>query len=521
MARHIHYFQIQPDETVAQIIERLSALDRGERALLLLPPDAPGLQHKLALTFLLRAASRRAIRIALVTQNPQTLQLAAELKLSTFPTVGAAEAKRWKRGRGRIFIDRADTESNNFSLEERPTPQPPAPQPSNWARARGFLLRGTLTLTLLSLPVLAALWFLPSANITLTPKLTVIEQEIALRVLPERRSVDVESASIPATVFTVEDEVVVSHASSGQSLLPQQLASGVVTFTNRLSREIVIPEGTSLATSTEPKQYFRTTKAVLLPGGFGESVDATIEAQQSSAGEAGNLPAGAIDEVIASFSESVRVINADATGGGNDATFPIVTQSDHAALREEAESKILANTYQKMSNRLEPGQIIILQSLRIIVKEPEEDWLRYSAPLGEIVATVNLSMRAQVQAVAYRRGDAERLALARLAAERPAQHLFLTESARLNCCLVTTAYEDGSYGLTLQARAEYAPELTEDDFRAALAGRDLAAAQRWLAQNAPLDEETLPEIELQPAWFGRLPFWPERIQIATASAALP
>ena len=516
MARQTHYLQLHPDETAAQVVERLASLPRGAHALFILPPDAPPLQRRLDLTLVLRAASRRAIRIALLSQHPQILHHAAALKVSAFATVGAAEGKRWKRGRARAFSGRDGREAADFEAPVRPTSAEVAPPTTPIARVRGFLLRAIATVMLLALPIVAAAYFLPSANITITLRLRTIEQAIVLRADPKISAIDFEVGAIPVTQFVVRPELSARRASSGSTVQPQSLASGVVTFTNRTTREIVIPAGTALATSNEPQHRFRTTAAARVPAGFGSAVDVTIEAQQSSAGKRGNLPAGAIEVVAAPFAESVRVVNAEATGGGRDASYPVVTAADWVGLRSQLESEIIARAYEEMSARLEPGQTIILQSLVIPPARQQEGWARYSATVGSIVEEVRLTLSAEVVALAYRQSDVQQAALAQFSAAREEGQIFLPERTRVDCCAVAAANDDGSITLMLQATAQYAPDLSAMDYRAPLASRSLEDAARWLAENAPLDTDSPPVMVVSPAWFGRLPFWTERIAIATA-----
>ena len=130
-------------------------------------------------------------------------------------------------------------------------------------------------------------------------------------------------------------------------------------------------------------------------------------------------------------------------------------------------------------------------------------------------------MSAVVSAYAYRQSDIQQVALARLSAARPAGALFLPERTRLECCEVDAVYEDDSVALNLRARGQFLPELPLAEYRARLAGRSASDARAWLADHAPLASGTTPELVISPAWFGRLPFWAERIAIDTALPELP
>ena len=521
MARQTHYLELYADETAAHIVERLNALPRGARALFILPPDAPPLRERLDLTLVLRAAGRRAIRIAIVSDHPQVISQAAALQVSTFDTIGAAEAKRWKRGRARAFSGREDREDAELELPKQPHSSAPPPASTPLGTAWRFFYRTLATILLLSIPILTAAFFIPSAHITFMPHLTTLEHSLTLNADPHAEQIDFEQGIIPVTQFVVRTERSARRPSSGSTVQPQSLASGVITFTNRTTSEIFIPAGTVLATSAEEPLRFRTTDVAIVPAGFGEITEVGIEALQSSAGKRGNLPAGAISVIGPPYAESIRVVNAEATGGGRDATYAVVTAADRDELRTQLESAIIAAAYEEMSARLNSGQTIILQSLTIPPDRQQESWAQYSAAVGEIVDEVQLTLSAEVVALAYHQADVHQVALAQLAAARQADQLFLPERTWVECCVVTAENEDGSISLRLRASAHYAPDLAIDDYRAPLAGRRPADAVQWLRENVPLAADSQPELDLFPTWFRRIPFWAERITFETVLPEAP
>ena len=521
MARLTHYLQLYENETAAHIIERLNELPRGARALFILPPDSPPFQERLDLVLVLRAATRRAIRIALISHHPRVLYHADTLKVSTFDTVGAAEAKRWKRGRARAFSGKAERERAELALPPHSAGLARAPTSSPFTLARKFLLRAIATVGLVSIPLLAAAFFLPSAHITLTPSLTTQVHAITLRADPLVEQIDFDQAIIPVTQFVVRSERSARRLSSGSTVLPQSLATGTVTFTNRTTSEIFVPAGTILASSDEDPLRFRTTDVSIVPAGFGETTTVAIEALQASAGKRGNLPAGAIQVVGPPFAESIRVVNTDATIGGRDATYPVVIAADHSELRRQLESEIITGAYEEMSARLNPGQTIILQSLTIPPERQQESWAQYSAAVGDIVDGVQLTLSAEVVAMAYQQADVQQVALAQLAAAREADQIFLPERTKVDCCIVTAVHEDGSIALEMRATSRYAPVLDLNELRSSLAGRRSADARQWLLVNLSLTEEAEPIIELRPFWFGRIPFWAERITLETVLPETP
>lgn len=513
MARHTHYLQLYENETAAHIVERLKDLPRGARALFILPPDSPPLQERLDFILVLRAAARRAIRIALIAHHPQILYHADSLQVSTFDTVGEAEAKRWKRGRARAFSGKAEQERAELELPPYSDRLAHPPASSPLTLARKFLLRAIATVGLLSIPLLAAAFFLPSAHITITPNLSTQAHAITLRADPMVEQINFDRAIIPVTQFVVHSERSARRPSSGSTVLPQSLATGTVTFTNRTTSDIFVPAGTVLSSSDADPLRFRTTDVAIVPAGFGETTVVEIEALQASAGKRGNLPAGAIQVVGPPYAESIRVVNTDATIGGRDATYPVVIAADHSELRSQLEGEIITSAYAEMAARLNPGQTIILQSLTIPPERQQESWAQYSAAVGDIVDEIQLNLSAAVVALAYQQADVQQVALAHLAAARQVDQIFLPERTDVDCCTVLAVHEDGSISLEMRAISQYAPVLDLDELRSSLAGQRLADARQWLMVNLSLAADAEPITELYPSWFGRIPFWAERISL--------
>ena len=104
--------QIEADEDATSVRDRLSFI-RGRHVLLVWPEEGTALIRKLDLVLIQREAMRRAIRLALVTHDPQVIKHSKELNISTFETIGASERGRWKRGRSKVFTNRFQRPKND------------------------------------------------------------------------------------------------------------------------------------------------------------------------------------------------------------------------------------------------------------------------------------------------------------------------------------------------------------------------------------------------------------------------
>jgi hypothetical protein len=67
------YLQLEPTDDATTVRDRL-AFTNGRRILLIWPADGTALTRKLDLVLIQREAMRRAVRVALVTHDPQVIK---------------------------------------------------------------------------------------------------------------------------------------------------------------------------------------------------------------------------------------------------------------------------------------------------------------------------------------------------------------------------------------------------------------------------------------------------------------
>lgn len=98
-------------------------------------------------------------------------------------------------------------------------------------------------------------------------------------------------------------------------------ARGSVTFTNQTTDTVVIPAGTIVSTSGANPTQYRVVNEVTVPGGTESSVEALIEAVDTSLGSSTNSPARRINVIEGNLSEMVTVENRLPLSGGVDDAF--------------------------------------------------------------------------------------------------------------------------------------------------------------------------------------------------------
>jgi len=510
---HIH---LGAADTVVAVRERLAHL-RGRRVLLVWPEGGALFRRKLDLVLIQREAYRRAIQLALVSQNKTVVAQAAELNISCFPSVAASEKERWKRGRQKIFLPRyhkpgADLQPEDLALiaarlEVRRRHSP-------WRAA----LERLVVLALL-IAVIGAVFYLilPGAQVEVSLKRQDVSAVVDIVADSKIEAVNLENGVIPAQVLRETVETTASIPTSGSFWLDSVSSAGVVTFTNLGETRVGIPAGTILATSAGEPILFETVAAVVVPPGGGRSVDATVEAREGFRGSIGNVGAGMINTIFGALAESVSVINLAPVAGGGNRSVKVVDAADADRLRASVRVQLQSLAFESMRSRLSENQIIIIESIQ--VEEERKEWTRFSADIGTMTSELSLTMRAVISALAVDERFGRQVALERLRANlAPGQELLAT-SLEYKRGPFALGRRDGQVRFTAESSATVAAALDLDSLRNRLAGLSLDEAKDLLASSPALSAADPAELRLYPPGLERMPSLPLRIDLRIRHSA--
>lgn len=519
MTNRAEYIQLENADDVASVRDRLSFL-RGQRVLLIWPEDGTILTRKLDLVLIQREAMRRAIRLSLVTHDPQVIRHATELNISTFETIGASERGRWKRGRGKVF-------TNRF---QRPKDEP-IPDDLKEVASRIYTeetaeeKRWRIVRRVVGLGVFAALAVaigyvvLPSATITLTPAQRRVEALTDIVVSPQAIGIDIENRIIPSSPLSIQIDDSGTIETTGIQTLEDATAAGSVVFINRAENPVTIPAGTVVTTSAGTPIQFRTTEEGTLAGGVGLQVEVPIEALQASSGNAGNVDSGMINTVIGPVAESVTVRNIAATVGGATRSQKVVSEADKANLLAIVKQQLQTRAYVELQAKLTASQCIILDSIRI--GEERDDWKTYSAEAGQVADTLSLTMKAVVDAMVVDEQFAQQVVLAQLSKQVEAGQSIKPETISYDLGCDSGNQFDANSGQTtfqMSGSAVVVTQVTPEQVRQQVAGRSVSEATALLTTDLALQQGFTPQISIWPEGFPNLPLLPFRIAIQLQDA---
>jgi hypothetical protein len=522
MANKAEFIQLENGDDAASVRDRLSFI-RGQQVLLIWPEEGTILMRKLDLVLIQREAMRRSIRLALVTHDPQVVQHANELNISTFETIGASERGRWRRGRSKVFTSRSqrpEDEPIPDDLKEvasRIYAEESAIQ-KRWRRVQRVILGIVLLVLVGGLSYV----FLPSATVQMTPAKGQVTGATEIVADPLLTSVDVENRTIPATKLSVQVEDTGTIETTGAQNLGDAPATGSVVFINQGNREIVIPADSTVITSAGIPIQFRTTQEATLAAGIGFQVEVPIEALPTSAGEVGNVDSGVINTVVGPLATDVTVRNLSPTSGGASQSQKAVDASDKDRLLETVRQQLQARAYVEMEPRLTATQFIILETVHIA--EERSDWMTYSANVGDVTDTLSLTMRVVVEATAVDQQFGQQLVYAQMSSQvRQGQ---FGKAVEIRPESVT--YERGAVSgvdsttgkvtFAMTGTGTVSTTIDPEQVRQQLAGRSINDAIAHLVSEYNLQQGTTPLISVSPDWFGNMPLLPMRIDVLLQDA---
>ncbi len=507
----VDVIQLEPHDDVVSVRDRLSFVG-SRRILLVWPPGGEAvLRRKLDLVLLQREASRRGARMALVTRDRQVIDNARDLNISTFPTIADSRRQRWKRGRSKVFVTRADRPDSDipYELQDVVTRRRAAPTASQVQL--GHIGRAVAVLGLVAVLLAAMILFVPSATIVITPARQHLDVTIRVVADPSAERIDLERGVIPATVLRVEIEDSATVDTTGTQNLEPTLATGIAVFTNQTQQAVTIPAGTTVNTSTGAIVRFRTLEPVNIAGENGAIAAVAIEALPQFAGPIGNVPAFAINYIDGPLNDILTVQNPDPTSGGANPIDRTVAQADHdrllAAVRGAIQQRALASLTALLGER----QQIVPESIRIAETRPE--WTSFSAAVGDTADTVSLTMRAAVEAVVLDERLVNQVAYAGLAGRIPSGQIVVPDSMAFSQGEIELIDERNRVVFRANVTADTATAVDSERIRRETAGLSLDAVREYLTRNVALDPALPPSIAVWPPFFDRMPVLPGRISV--------
>lgn len=327
----------------------------------------------------------------------------------------------------------------------------------------------------------------PKATVVISPAVERLVQPVEVLVRPGETSVDGGGSTVVVGASTTEGEMVVTASlpASGKGREGIKAARGRVTFFNHKGQEVKVPRGTVVATATGER--FVTMEEVTVPGVKTEyfmdvpvglragQAEVRIEAQQP--GTQGNVAKGRIKVVEGRLAGQLEVINPEPTTGGEDRTFPVVTEEDVARLKKELAGRAPAAALEFLRRLPENQERMVLeQTIRYEVVS-----LSISQPPGTANEKVEGTARVRATAWVVRHSDLSAAAGKFFQQAVPPGKKVLGEGVQISEIEGVSTTEEG-LRLRMNATGFLAPQLEQKKLQEVLAGLPIPKAEEVLRE---------------------------------------
>lgn len=338
---------------------------------------------------------------------------------------------------------------------------------------------------------LIALVVLPVMKVTVSPTTQTVNRVIEIAVDPTFRAADVQKGQLPGTLMQRRLEVTGAAPTSNNRQGGRDRARGEVVFTNRNSREIIVPR-TAIVIARNGSRYSVDSDVRLPP--FSVSV-ARGAITAVNPGVAGNVDVGNITQIEGNF-EGVSITNQRATTGGTDRDVRTVSQDDISKLREQLVKRAQDQLMQEFTAQAGPDKSVPPHTLKVRVENEV-----YEPPLDAEGDQVTAKLMVAATVTSFANLDLNRLAQQMMLSSAPAGYDLPMDQMRLNPPEVTEAV-DQRMQLRISGSALLTRGIDVNALEQSLRGKSPTEAASILQSSPDLSGATS-QVELTPAWAPR------------------
>ncbi len=490
---------LEADDDIAVIRDRLEWA-QARRVLLVIPPRCRALNSLVNLKLLQRHVHNLAMEAALVTRDATVQELAHEVGLPVFSSLGRAQQVKWY---GRGAIEQAPPPPREYKGPRPREPVWPA-WPESPGRGQQILTVAFFSLCLFLFLGAASLLLVPRARVILKPVSEAVSETLLVQANPEAESINYQTGEIPARVVEVDVEATDHIPTIAKRDAADARATGTVIFINKINELVEIHLGTVVRTSTGTNIRFTTIETATLPAAIGGTAEIGIVAVEP--GPSGNVDAFMINTIEGPLALQARVVNDKPTGGGNVKQMGVVTQADKDRLKASLLQKLQQEAYNRILDELKEQEFVPPESLVVeIVSET------YDKFVDEEADVLGMKMVVKASGTAIGGQDANTLVYRLLEAKVREGYQLTAEGLRFEAGQVV-AVEGRKVSFTMNASGFIVPVIEPDVVINAIRGRPVEEAEILLSRRFPLREK--PVITVTPDWLGRVPLLPFNIDVA-------
>ena len=488
---------LESHDDLISVRDRLSWA-KTPRILLVWPKYEKVTLRQVDLKVLQRHALSLGAQLGLVTRARRVRAEAEALHIPVFESTGQAQRVAWSKPRRRRWKHRVSFRDLQEKREQASLKE------ESW-RTHPAVRIGAFFVGVLSVLVLVAL-FIPRAEIVLQP-----ESKTQSVVLPVIAGPSVESVFITGSIPSREKRVIVEGTESvnvtGEGVIAQSKAKGLVTFRNLTQQGVTIPAGTVVRTAGTPGVRFVSTRDGEVEAGVDSIVELPVEAIES--GRAGNVEAETVVIVEGRLGLSLAVTNPEPFTGGREIPSVQASEPDRERVKAKLMKELEEQARAQFEEDLGTGDVFFDDTFAVSQILAET----YDPPAGAAGTTLTLTMQAEFSALYASAADLSQLASLALNASLPAGFRPAPEALSIRPVSDPLLDEGGLTRWTIRAERRIVQQINEAQVTQMVQGITSRRAQSLLDESLPV--ENSPEIRLAPSWWPWMPIVPFRISVVT------
>jgi hypothetical protein len=466
------------------------------RILLVWPKYEKVTLRQVDLKVLQRHAASLGAQLGLVTRQRRVRADAEALSIPVFESSRVAQRVAWPKLRRR----RLPRHAPRKDLREKRS-QLPALEDA-W-RGTPAVRISAFIIGVLSVFVLLAL-FIPRAQVTLKP--VTKTQSI---VLPVTASPAVKSVFITGSIPAHEKRIIIDGKQTvtvtGEGVIPQSKAKGVVVFRNLTQGEVTIPAGT-VVQSVEGVRFV-TTQSGVVDAGVGKTIELPVEAVEG--GLVGNLEPEMINAIEGRLGLSLSVTNLETTAGGRQVASVQASDADRKRAKDLLMRELERDARGKLQEEMASGDSLFEDTFAVsqILSEI------YDPPPGAGGVKLTLTMRVEYSARYASASDLTELAALAMNASLPSGFSATSSAMEVEPATKPVTLLNGSTRWTVRAERQIVQQINSAQATQMILGMTSASAQAKLDENLPLASS--PKIAFSPSWWRWVPIVPFRVVVVT------
>jgi len=486
---------LESHDDLISVRDRLSWA-KTPRILLVAPKFIKVNLRQVDLKILQRHALSLGAQLGMVTRQRRLRADAEALGIPVFESTGKAQRERWSKPKRRRLPCKAPDKTLREQRDQIQVKE------AAW-RAHPVARILVFFIGVLSVLALVAL-FIPRAQVQLNP----VTQTQSV-VVPVTASTSIKSVVITGSIPAREKHIVVDGTQrvrvTGEGIVPQSKAKGLVIFRNLTQSAVNIPIGTIVGAGDI---RFATTELGVLNPGVGETVELTIEAVEG--GLSGNLEAETINAVEGRLGLLLSVTNPESTTGGRERASVQATEADRERAKILLLQSLESDARAKLADELNLNDILFDETFAFsqILSE------NYDLPVGAAASQLTLTMQAEYTVQYANASDLTELGSLALNASLPSGFFAAPNTVTVVKSVTNPILlNDRTLRWSMRAERKIVQQINTGYVTQLIQGLGSSAAQSKLDDNLPLVSE--PKVSLVPSWWPWVPIVPFRIEVVT------